>query len=923
MSVSPESLWEIVETQDKNVLERNGGLYAIAQNLETDLKNGIHNNTISRRITNFGTNEIPDREVRSFFDMVLDALNDNTIIILIICAILSLVLEMAFAPAEERSTAWIDGAAILFAVAIVSLVQAYSNHQQELQFAAVNRIKSVYNVAVYREGKLQQMKNTDLVVGDVVQINPGDCIPADGLLIHGEDLQIDQSSANGESVAARKDENDPFIISNTHVLEGRGTFIVICVGIHSHHGRVFQLLSDVQTQTPLQEKLEVLAAKIGLMGVVAAGLTFIALLIDWIIRNTRNHWSTTFIMAIRQPLSYFIVALTIVACAVPEGLPLAVTISLAYSMRKMMTDNNFVRHLSACETMGSATVICTDKTGTLTKNEMNVEKLIIANNTRRISKIDRTSDFSKLLSRSISVNTHAVIYDGQEIGSQTECSLLRFVKYLQYDYQQIRDSSQIEKCFQFDRLRKRMTTIEKSDNSYIIYSKGAPDELLPQCKYYMTETNQIVEIDTDFRNNMTISIDKECSYAYRTIAVCYRVSDHLPTTSEEAESNLVLLTVVCIRDSLRNNTVASIHKCQRAGIRVVMITGDHMNTAEAIARECDILQDETITVTGTQLRSMTPAELNDSLKAISVVARSTPIDKHTIVKQLKAAGEVVAVTGDGTNDVPALMAADVGLAMGKSGTDFAKEASDIVILDDDFRSIVRSVVWGRCVYNNIKRFLQFQLTANVSTLFISFVSAVFLKDTPFKAVQLLWVNLIMDSLGALALATGKPHDNLLDQKPQDRDSPLITQFMIRNIAIQAILQIVLIGSILVIPGDIEPHSQYHYTFLFNVFVFCQMFNLFNARATGPNDDILLGITDNALFFGIMIGIGLVQIILVQVAGPFFSCCPLYFHEWIYTFILAALTVPVGFITRCSYSSKAGQSLSSKGEPEDNEPLLLH
>lgn len=902
------------------MLDKHGGIQKIAQSLDTNLKNGIQNKTISERITKYGTNEIPDREVRSFFEMILEALNDNTIIILIICAILSLVLEMTFAAPDERNTAWIDGAAILFAVAIVSLVQAYSNHQQELQFAAVNRIKSIYNVAVYREGKLIQMKNTDLVVGDVVSINPGDCIPADGILIQDEDLQIDQSSANGESVAAIKDESDPFIISNTHVLEGRGTYLVLCIGVHSHHGRAFQLLSDSQTQTPLQEKLETLAAKIGLMGVVAAGLTFVALLISWAAKHMKSGWS---LAALREPLSYFIVALTIVACAVPEGLPLAVTISLAYSMRKMMNDNNFVRHLSACETMGSATVICTDKTGTLTKNEMNVEKIIIAHDTLEISTVNRTSDYSKLLCRSIAINTHAVISDGTEIGSQTECSLLRFTKYLQYDYQNIRDASQVEKCFQFDRKRKIMSTVEKAENNYIIYTKGAPDELLPRCNYYLNTENAIQEITTDFMNAITVSIDKECSLSYRALALCYRISDHLPETSNEAESNLILIGTVCIRDSLRANTVESIHKCQRAGIRVIMITGDHINTAEAIAKDCDILKNESMLITGAQLRSMTQGELLDSLNNISVVARSTPMDKHTLVTQLKASGEVVAVTGDGTNDVPALMAADVGLAMGKSGTDFAKEASDIVILDDDFRSIVKSIVWGRCVYNNIKRFLQFQLTANVSTLFISFVSAVFLKDTPFKAVQLLWVNLIMDSLGALALATGKPHDNLIDQKPQDRESPLITFFMIENIVVQALLQIILIGAILIFPRDYVPYSQNHYTFLFNVFVICQMFNLFNARATGPNDDVLLGVTDNAMFFGIMIGIGVVQLLLVQFAGPFFSCCHLSLKEWLYTFTLAVITIPVGFLTRCTYSSLTKRYLNQNEALEDNEPLLNH
>lgn len=284
-------------------------------------------------------------------------------------------------------------------------------------------------------------------------------------------------------------------------------------------------------------------------------------------------------------------------------------------------------------------------------------------------------------------------------------------------------------------------------------------------------------------------------------------------------------------------------------------------------------------------------------------------------------GEVVAVTGDGTNDVAALMAADVGLAMGRCGTELAKEASDIVILDDDFRSIVRSVVWGRCIFNNIQRFLQFQLTANVSTLFISFISAVILSETPFKAVQLLWVNLIMDSLGALSLATGKPHDNLLEHKPANKDTPLISPFMIANILGQAVLQIALIGSILVFPGDLQQFSQYHYTFLFNVFVLAQAFNLLNARATEKGDDIFLGALDTPLFFSIMFGIMIVQWLLVQIAGQFFSCTPLMFHEWVLSLLLASLSLPIGFIVR-RFGPSSKQTYGSKGKArDDDEPLL--
>jgi calcium-translocating P-type ATPase len=351
-----------------------------------------------------------------------------------------------------------------------------------------------------------------------------------------------------------------------------------------------------------------------------------------------------------------------------------------------------------------------------------------------------------------------------------------------------------------------------------------------------------------------------------------------------------------------------------------MITGDHMLTAQAIAQECHLLSENTVAITGADLRKMSQPQLDQVLPQIAVVARSTPMDKHLLVTSLKEAGHVVSVTGDGTNDVPALIAADVGLSMGKSGTELAKEASDIVVLDDDFKSIERSVIWGRSVYNNIRRFLQYQLTANVATLFISFLAALILEDTPFQAVQLLWVNLIMDSLGALALATGRPHESLLNQKPYNRETPLISTFMWASIAGQSLLQVTLIAFVLVCPFGLEPHSRHHYTLLYNVFVLCQAFNLVNARATSPGDDPTIGMLDTPLYFGIMGGIPLVQIVLVQFMGELFSATPLGLFEWILSFGLAALTLPVGVLLR---KLPADPSLLERrpGDREDDLPLL--
>jgi len=896
-SFSADDLSKLIELSDRNAIDSYGGVEGIAEGLHTDVKNGINPSTISKRTIQYGTNTLPSREIRSFFDMVLEALSDQTILILIICAFSSLILEYIFAPAEERATAWIDGTAILVAVAVVSIVQGYNNHEQEKQFAIVNRIQSVFDVTIIRNGKISLMKNEDVLVGDIVSITQGDRIPADGIIVSYESLKIDESSINGESESVKKDNERPFLYGSTHVTEGNGTFMVTSIGLHSQLGKIYESLNNDRDPTPLQEKLEDLAAKIGYMGLCVAALTFVVLTIPWIFKTAKEGWSFA---SFRIPLSYFIVALTIIACAVPEGLPLAVTISLAYSMRQMMTDNNFVRQLSACETMGSATVICTDKTGTLTQNLMTVERVMVGTSVYDLIGSDfqnRSENYLNLLKRAVAFNTQAIISDNTPIGSQTECALLKFCSYLHGNYEQIRSTQPVSKRFLFDQHRKMMSTVVSLDNQYRVFVKGAPDHVLTKCSSYFDNDCNIKEIDNLFMSSINENIEKECERAYRTLAIAFKDVQTIPEGIDDAESDLTLICVVMIRDSLRPSAVSSISQCQKAGIKVIMITGDHLKTAEAIAKECGILSQGKRSITGEELRHLSSSEIEYILPNIAVIARSSPMDKSLVVTTLKRMNEVVGVTGDGTNDVPALMAADVGLAMGISGTELAKEASDIVILDDDFKSIVNAVVWGRSIFQNIRRFLQFQLTANVVTLIVSFISSVILRDTPFKAVQLLWVNLIMDSLGALALSTGKPNISLLQNHPEKKSASLISPFMILNIAGQAILQIVIIGGALIYHGEYDLYSIHHYTIVFNVFVLSQMFNLINSRVVDQNGKILEGLFSNSLFLIILCGIGIVQFIIVQFLGKYFTCYPLSSKEWAACLLIAFLSIPNGYLLR--------------------------
>ena len=915
MDLSPSGLSRIMEDCDLHLMHELGTVDDIARLLDSDSQNGINSiESIENRKKRYGENVLPDIPVRSFWELFKEALSDETILILIGCAIFSLIFEIIFASTEERSTAWVDGAAILMAVAIVSLVQATSNRNQEIQFAAVNRIKSVFSVTVVRCGKFQKVLNKELVVGDVVHLEGGDKIPADCIVIEADNLKVDQSASSGESEAVYKNrESDPFLISGTHVVEGRGSALVVCVGSRSTIGRMFALLEPEQKATPLQEKLEDLATNIGYAGMISAGITFVALTIGWIIMEIKKGYDNFHWYECKSILTFLIDAITIIVVAVPEGLPLAVTVSLAYSMRQMMSDNNFVRRLSACETMGSATVICTDKTGTLTLNQMNAENIIAIINDGetieiRVNDIQKecTTEYINNIATSISINTTAHLKgaDSQnEIGSQTETALLRLVQTsLSNDYETIRKENQVVKEFQFDRKRKMMSTIIKDKSSfndnYIQFTKGAPDILLPLCSSYMETSGELRVLSNSEREKISNEINSQCSRAYRVIAICAKYGlTSIPLDVQTAETELTFICCVSIRDSLRPSTIKSINDCQKAGIRIIMVTGDNLLTAQAIAHDCGIAPHGGSVVSGAELRAMDDSKLSEAVSDVCVVARSTPMDKHMIVSALQKRGEVVAVTGDGTNDAAALRKADVGLSMGLCGTELAKEASDIVVLDDDFKSIVKAVLWGRGIFNNIRRFLQFQLTANVTTLFISIISAVILNDTPFKAVQLLWVNLIMDSLGALALATGRPHPSLLERPPQRRRGSLISTYMISNICTQATFQIVLVVFLLVVHDGIEARSEHHYTLIFNVFVYCQMFNLVNSRVVEFGDSIITGLMDNVLFIGIMIGIGVVEFILVQFGGHFFSCVPLSMKEQLFSLFVASLCIPFGIIAR--------------------------
>uniref|UniRef100_A0A8C7MVX6 Calcium-transporting ATPase n=1 Tax=Oncorhynchus kisutch TaxID=8019 RepID=A0A8C7MVX6_ONCKI len=943
-----------------------GDVEGLCTRLRTSPIHGLggHADDIARRKEEFGQNVIPPKKPKTFLQLVWEALQDVTLIILEVAAIISLGLSFYRPPDAaggvedegEADAGWIEGAAILLSVVCVVLVTAFNDWSKEKQFRGLqSRIEQEQKFTVVRGGQVVQVHVAEIVVGDVAQVKYGDLLPADGVLIQGNDLKIDESSLTGESDHVKKTlDNDPMLLSGTHVMEGSGKILITAVGVNSQTGIIFTLLgagededddeeekknkkgksqdgAGVEMQalnsddegeekkkahpkkekSVLQGKLTKLAVQIGKAGLFMSGLTVIILItlfmvdtfwiqgLPWIADCTPIY--------IQFCVKFFIIGVTVLVVAVPEGLPLAVTISLAYSVKKMMKDNNLVRHLDACETMGNATAICSDKTGTLTMNRMTVVQAYLGD---RHYRVVPESDLIPgkvldLLIMGIGVNcayTSKIMSPEKEgglprqVGNKTECALLGFVLELRRDYMTIRNDIPEEKLFKvytFNSVRKSMSTVLKNaDGSYRMFSKGASEILLKKCCKIMTASGEAKVFKPRDRDYVVKNvIEPMASEGLRTICLAYR--DFPPVDGEPDWENetdiltgLTCLCVVGIEDPVRPEVPDAIKRCQRAGITVRMVTGDNIDTARAIASKCGIVHpgDDFLCIDGkefnrrirNQLGEIEQERIDKIWPKLRVLARSSPTDKHTLVKGIMDSTvleprQVVAVTGDGTNDGPALKKADVGFAMGIAGTDVAKEASDIILTDDNFSSIVKAVMWGRNVYDSISKFLQFQLTVNVVAVIVAFTGACITQDSPLKAVQMLWVNLIMDTFASLALATEPPTESLLLRKPYGRNKPLISRTMMKNILGHAVYQLTVIFTLLFTGEQIfdidsgryaplhAPPSE-HYTIVFNTFVMMQLFNEINARKIHGERNVFDGIFKNMIFCSIVFGTFVIQVV---------------------------------------------------------------
>lgn len=977
-------------------LKNLGGASGLARLLAVDTNKGISGETADRttRQSLYGENRLPEVPTATLWDHFIDSVDDRDIKILVVAAVSSVIFGIFITGDMDDA---IQGAAIMTAVVIVSAVSTIQNYRQDQGFKSLQKVAEDRLVTVKRQGIPAKVSIYDLVPGDILRLEEGDRLPADVVLLCDQSyaVTVNQSDLTGESDACAKGPADPVLYFGTTVSEGEGWGIVTAVGEATPTGATMvDLLAKKNEErlkkTPMQESLDDVAEKIGYLGMIVGAATFLVLTFLWLIWDgpldpdgnfgddtDRDDQLASVPKSYTDLVTFFIVGVSIVVVAVPEGLPLSVTISLAYSVRKMMDDHNYVRTLSACETMGGATVICTDKTGTLTENQMTATQgWFFGNHFTSLDNLSKelTPDLQRRLAASVARNSSKT--SGFETGvgaggrtrlrgNPTEAAvLLALHEHLGIDYNVVREGATILARRPFRKRFKYMSTIETEAGKHELHSKGAPEVVLKQCTTYQGPDGQLQPLTSTVRNQINRVVRDMARRGLRTIALTSRSLDQQESetftkkgwatffddsadSSLKAERNMTVIAIFGIEDPIRREVPRAVGRCQHAGIRVVMVTGDHVETAVAIGKQANILgpsflfdQKEAADACKQFAKSTTPSSeiaglkkrsssslpppkvwlgtdfraLSDEKRAqvaqtVCVLARSSPKDKQLLVKTLRDVHrEVVGVTGDGTNDAPALAEADVGLAMGIAGTEVAKEAANIVIMNDNFDSIVASVRWGRSIRENIRKFLTFQLSINLCALALTFVVACCNKGSttkfPLTSVQLLWVNLIMDSFAALALATEPPTESLLNRDPEKRGASMITTVMWKHMLGQAAFQTVLLLWLTLHPAAVsfwapgaEFGSRLHYTLVFNTFVWLNIFNKFNCRKIHDELNVFAGFSDSIMGHYIFAIIVIGQICMVQLGGDWCQTVPLDFYQFTKCILVGMLSLPISFCLR--------------------------
>lgn len=883
--------------------------------LKVNSKHGLDDVDIEERKKRYGKNEFTVKDGPTFWDELSESLMEPMILILLGAAVLS-----SFVGEIHDSIGIII--AILLGISIGIITEGKSKKAAQ----ALSKMTENIEVKVIRNGKIIQISKNDLVPGDIVYIETGDMIPADGRLLESHDLKLREDMLTGESADVLKDANTTIdmdvIYGKTEIMEqdtipakqinmvfggtlvayGRGVMVVTSIGDNTEMGKIAQNLGEDNVQTPLQIKLGKLGAKIASISGLVATLLCLYMIMEMQLKgqiqiNTSGF--IPFLQSLEPTKDIYMVCIALIVATVPEGLPTMINVTLAITMQKMAKINALVTKKEACETIGAVSVICSDKTGTLTQNKMKVEIAYIDGNYVDSSNYKSNSYFEENCIINSTADIEKEDNSFKYIGSATECALLLYHK--EKDYQCMRQNTMIASQIPFSSEKKRMTSTIVKDNQGVILCKGAPEVLLKECMY-MQKGSKVVPMTNSLRDNMIAEIKKlqtksmrTLGFAYKEVSRSYIEAAFTSEVSLDRGESLVFGGFVGIIDPLRDGVKESINIAKNAGVSVKMLTGDNINTAKAIGEEIGLLKNGKKAVEATYIDALTDEDLMEEINDISIVARSKPDTKMRIVQALQKNGEVVAVTGDGINDAPALNKADVGIAMGISGTEVSKNAADIILTDDSFSTIVDGIKWGRGIYENFQRFIQFQLTVNIVAFAIAVISQLMGKEMPFTTIQLLWVNIIMDGPPALALGLEPVRDYVLNRKPINRKSGIIARSMAVNIFINAFLIIAIVyGQYLFNILKATPSEQP--TVVFSLFAFCALFNALNCREFGLNSTIP-NFFKNKLALQVILITSIAQILFTQVFKGFFNSVSLSHMMWFKIVILASTVLLLNEIVK--------------------------
>lgn len=847
----------------------------------TDSEKGLNPEQVEKSRSTYGTNSFVRQSHESLAKRIWDASTEPMLVMLIFAAIITLAVNITryFTGGEYN---FLECVGIFAAIALSVVITIITEGKSAKAFEALNKINEDTLIKVIRNGEPQLITQKEIVVGDIIMIETGDKIVADGRLFSSNDLSVDESALTGESLPVKKDaefvcqkstpvaERANMLYSGCFVSAGNGQMLVTGVGNDTEFGQIAQELSSIEkTTTPLQEKLDKLGKQITVLGASAAAIVFAIEVLQFVMNGQLNLDTVS---------DAFITSIVLIVAAVPEGLPTIVAVSLALNIIKMSKENALVKKMIACETIGCVNIICSDKTGTLTENRMTVQKIYTGGEL-----IDPEQLKDEMLLKNYCINSNANISeeDGSWsfIGNPTEGSLLAAAAKAGVDYQELRQAADIVRVFPFSSQNKDMSTIVRENGKEILYVKGNPEKIISLCTGISEEEKEKnFHLMEEFQNKA----GRLLAFAHKELEGQYNDEEQ-----DEVEQGLIYDGFVVISDPLSPDVYESIRNCRSAGIEVKMLTGDNIRTARAIANELHMLDDDHIAVEAADIEKLTDEELKEALKKIQVIARSTPLVKMRVVKLLKEQGNVVAVTGDGINDAPAVKHADVGIAMGIAGTDVTKEASDMVLLDDSFSTIIKAVQWGRGIYENFKRFIQFQLTVNVSSVVVVICSILAGFSAPFTALELLWINIIMDGPPALTLGLEPIRPDLLKHKPTRRNENIISKKMLLRIFVNGIF-ISVIFMLQHFKNFLGAAPEEEATVLFTLFVLFQLFNAFNCREL-DDTPMFKNLLKNKLMLGVFLLVLILQGIITQFGAAVFETVPLSAAMW-GKMLLTAFTV---------------------------------